>query len=160
MKKNKTIVILIISLLLPHLAGLIGSFFTAPAIPTWYASLEKPFFNPPSWLFAPVWLTLYTLMGIALFLIWRKGLKREEARFAFFFFLVHLLINSAWSILFFGMQNPLIALLDITFLWLMILVLIIQFWKISKPAAYLLIPYFAWVSFASILNFSLWWLNK
>ena len=108
----------VVSLALPHLAGGLGAVFTASSVSTWYAALEKPALNPPSWVFGPVWLGLYTLMGIALYLVW-------EQRKAFRLFLIHLVFNALWSILFFGLQNPLLALLNIIILWIMILILLI-----------------------------------
>ena len=155
----KKILQLIVSVLICQSAGLIGSFFTTPAIPTWYATLQKPSFSPPNWIFAPVWLTLYILMGIALFLVWQKRGEHKSAKPAIILFLVHLVLNAIWSILFFGLQNPLLALIDIAILWLMIVILTYQFWQIKRPAAYLLLPYLAWVTFAMILNFTIWQLN-
>lgn len=140
-------------------AGVIGSFFTAPAIRGWYANLVKPSFTPPGWLFAPVWLVLYTLMGVALYLVWQKGLSNPEVRFAVIFFLIHLVFNATWSIVFFGQQNILLALINIIIIWLMIVGLIVLFSRIEVKAAYLLIPYLCWVSFATILNYSIFRLN-
>jgi len=140
-------------------AGVIGSAFTFTGINSWYQYLLKPNFNPPSWLFGPVWTTLYILMGIALYLIWKDGLKKDFVKNSFLLFIVNLVLNSLWSIVFFGLQNPALAFLVIILLWLVILVLIIRFYKINKLASYLLIPYILWVSFASILNFSIWQLN-
>jgi tryptophan-rich sensory protein len=143
---------LIISLALPLAAGLIGSLFTAPAIPTWYAELSKPFFGPPNWIFAPVWTTLYILMGIALYRVWAyRGLVT--------LFVIHLVFNALWSILFFGLQSPLLGLFDILLLLGLIILMTIKFYRVDRLAAYLLVPYLAWVSFATLLNFSIWWLN-
>ena len=150
---------LISSIILCQLAGLIGSLFTAPSIPVWYASLEKPFFTPPSSVFAPVWILLYFLMGISLYLVIRKGFSDKGAKTAIIVFIIQLVLNALWSILFFGMKNPAVGFLDIILLWLAILVTIIFFFKISKISAMLLIPYILWVSFAAVLNFSLWRLN-
>ena len=149
----------IIFIFISQAAGLVGSFFTSPAIPTWYATLNKPSFNPPSWLFGPVWITLYTLMGLAAWLVWQKWGESTLAKGAVILFLVHLVFNSLWSILFFGLQNPGLAFIEIIILWLMILALIIIFYRIDKRAAYLLVPYILWVSFAAVLNFSIWRLN-
>ncbi|MFA6605337.1 MAG: TspO/MBR family protein, partial [Patescibacteria group bacterium] len=121
--------------------------------------LNKPSFNPPSWIFGPVWTTLYILMGIALYLIWQEGLKKAFVKNSFILFIVNLVLNSLWSITFFGLQNPALAFLVIVLLWITILVLIIRFYRINKLASYLLIPYLLWVSFASVLNFSIWQLN-
>jgi len=146
---------LIVSILLCQLAGFIGAVFTTPAIPAWYTSLNKPNFSPPNWLFGPVWILLYTLMGISFYFIWQKKAKREMI-----IFLIHLAINSLWSIIFFGLKNLSLSFLVIIFLWSMIVLLIIKFSKIKKLASYLLIPYFLWISFASFLNLSIWLLNK
>lgn len=142
-----------------ELAGIIGTFFTIPAIPTWYATLNKPFFNPPSWVFGPVWIMLYALMGISFFIIWKKGLNKKENKLAVSFFGIQLILNALWSIIFFGLQNILFALIEILLLWLFLVITIIQFYKIDKRAAYLLVPYLLWVSFATILTFFIFILN-
>lgn len=147
-------------ILLCQLAGIIGSAFTFDAIPTWYTTLTKPSFSPPNWIFGPVWTTLYTLMGISLYLVWKKGLKIKNIKFAFWFFVVHLAVNSTWSIIFFGFKDIKTALLTIIILWIMIAYSIKLFYKINKTAAYLLLPYFAWVSFAATLNYSLMVMNR
>ncbi len=156
---KQNIVKLLFSIVLCHLAGFVGSFFTRPAIETWYAFLEKPDFAPPNWLFAPAWLTLYTLMGVALYLVWQKGLRHKHVRRTFVLFLIHLLFNAFWSVAFFGLESPFWALIVIALLWLFILWLIGLFSRVSKAAAYLLIPYWLWVSFAAVLNFAIWQLN-
>jgi len=150
---------LVIAIVVSELAGVIGSLFTVSAIPTWYAGLVKPALNPPSWVFGPAWTTLYALMGIAAFLIWRMGWERKEVKMALGVFGIQLSLNAVWSIIFFGLQNPGWALVDIVFLWLAIVWTIAVFYKISKSAAYLLLPYLLWVSFASYLNYSIWALN-
>lgn len=142
-----------------ELAGIIGTVFTSPSITTWYATLTRPELNPPSWVFGPVWTTLFALMGIAAFLVWQKGLRRADVRFALWIFAGQLVLNTLWSIIFFGLHSPGGALVEITLLWLTILATIVAFAKISKPAAWLLVPYIAWVSFASYLNFAIWTLN-
>ena len=151
---------LIISLIVCQLAGIIGSIFTTPAIPGWYASLKKPAFSPPNWLFGPVWITLFLLMGISLFIVWRKGSDTPLVRNGLMIFGVQLIFNVLWSVAFFGMKSPLGGLIVIVILWIAILLTIIQFSKISELAAVLLIPYIVWVSFASILNTSLYLLNR
>lgn len=156
---NHPTVKFIFSILIAQLAGVIGSLFTASTVSTWYAGLAKPTFNPPGWVFGPVWFVLYTFIGVALYLIWRRGLDKKHTRFVFSFFIVHLVINTLWSIVFFGLQNILMALIVIVVLWCMILGLILWSWKINRWASYLLIPYLAWVSFATLLNFSIWKLN-
>lgn len=156
--KNK-IIKFMISILICQLAGIIGSIFTSQSVGTWYLELQKPSFNPPNWIFAPVWIILYFLMGISLYLVWSEGNKSKEAKSAYSIFGVQLFLNAIWSLLFFGLQSPFYAFLEIIFLWIAILFTIICFLKISKSAAYLLIPYILWVSFAAVLNFSLWVLN-
>lgn len=148
------------SLIVCQLAGLLGSLFTAPAIPTWYQTLNKPSFTPPSWLFAPVWIGLYLLMGISLFLVWKKKEQDLRVNEALMIFFIQLILNAFWSIAFFGLRSPLLGLVDIIFLWMGILLTIQKFFKISRNGALLLLPYLLWVSFAALLNFSLWVLNR
>jgi len=150
---------LIVAIAVCQLAGIVGSFFTTPAISGWYDGLVRPVLNPPSWIFGPVWITLYLLMGIALYLIWQQGLNRKEVKVAMVVFGIQLVLNALWSIVFFGLQNPGLAFVDILLLWISILLSIILFYKISKPASYLLIPYILWVSFAGYLNYAIWTLN-
>lgn len=150
---------LLISLILTQSAGIVGSLFTAPAISNWYSNLEKPSFSPPNWVFGPVWILLYFLMGISIYLIWLNIKKNKKAKIAFWLFWIHLIFNSTWSIVFFGLQNPGLAFINILIIWVLIIALIIKFFKINKWASYLLIPYFLWVSFASILNYFIWYLN-
>jgi tryptophan-rich sensory protein len=150
---------LVSAIVICEAAGIIGSVFTTPAIDGWYSGLLKPSFNPPSWIFAPVWTTLFVLMGISLYLIWQKGLEKRENKLAFWLFIIHLGFNTLWSILFFGLKNPGWAFLEIVILWLFIVYLVLDFCNIDKKAAYLLLPYLLWVSFASVLNYSIWQLN-
>lgn len=149
-----------LAILICLLAGGLGTIFTVSAIPTWYASLHKPFFSPPNYLFGPIWTLLYMLMGISVAIIWQKGLKNKKIINAIYLFIVQLGLNAIWSPVFFGAKNLLFALLIIVFMWIYILKTILAFRKIDKTASYLLYPYLAWVSFASILNFSVWLLNK
>lgn len=152
---------LIISLAIPFFAAVIGSSFTFEAIPTWYATLQKPPLSPPNWIFGPVWTIIYLLMGLSFYLLWTQKTKRKKEKkgTAIELFLIQLTLNALWSILFFGLQNPFFALIGILFLWAAILSTIIYFYKISKPAAYLLYPYLLWVSFAAYLNFVIWKIN-
>lgn len=150
---------LVIAIAVSLAAGGLGSIFTSSAIPTWYATLSRPALNPPNWIFAPVWTTLFVLMGIAAFLIWKQGADKPKVREALKIFLGQLILNVLWSFIFFGLHNPGLAFLEIIFLWLAILATILSFSKISKTAAYLLIPYIAWVTFASYLNLAIWRLN-
>jgi len=150
---------LVLAIIICELAGGAGALFTLSAIPGWYAGLIKPALNPPNWIFGPVWTTLYFLMGIAAFLVWRKGLSQKDVRTALIIFGIQLLLNVAWSVIFFGAHNPAGAFADIVLLWLAILATIITFYKISPAAAYLLLPYILWVSFAGYLNYAVWTLN-
>lgn len=134
-------------------AGILGSFFTVSSIPTWYATLNKPFFSPPNWIFAPVWTIIYILMGISLYLVWTKRKVPSV-------FWVQLILNALWSITFFGIRNPALALVDIVALWIAIILTIKAFSKTSKLAANLLYPYLAWVSFATVLNLAIVLLNQ
>ncbi|MBS3818024.1 tryptophan-rich sensory protein [bacterium] len=156
----KKILILIGFILLSQLAGLIGSLFTAPSVDTWYTTLQKPSFTPPGWLFAPVWTTLYILMGISAFIVWRKGWKNPLVKWALGIFLFQLILNALWSVLFFGLKQPLIAFGEIVLLWLAVGVMIFNFHKVSRWAAYLQFPYILWVTFAALLNGFLWILNS
>ena len=141
------------------MAGFVGSFFTAPAILTWYATLNKPAESPPSWVFAPVWTTLYILMGLALYLVWEKGYSDKKVRWAMHIFGIQLALNIFWSVLFFGLRSPYYAFIEILILGLMILANAIAFYDIDKKAGIMLIPYMLWVSFATVLNYSVWQLN-
>jgi tryptophan-rich sensory protein len=157
--KITNILKLVASIVLCQLAGLIGSIFTTPAIPTWYDSLRKPFFNPPNWIFGPVWVSLYVLMGISLFVIWQRKENNPQAKKGLVLFFAQLILNAFWSVAFFGLKSPFLGLINIILLWLAIFSTIQYFSKISKIAALLLLPYLLWVSFAGVLNFSLWILN-
>jgi translocator protein len=140
---------------LPLLAGAAGSQFQPGE---WYAGLQKPTWNPPSWVFGPVWTTLYVLMGVAAWLVWDR--HRGAARIALTLFVVQLIANATWSWLFFGLQSPFLALIDIVILWLLIVATTIAFWRLRPIAGALLIPYLAWVTFATALNFQIWRLNS
>jgi translocator protein len=146
-------------IVLSELAGIIGSVFTFQSVLTWYPGLEKPFFSPPSWVFGPVWTTLYLLMGVSAYLVWEKGAGNPAVRPALGWFGTQLALNTAWSIAFFGLQSPWAAVAVIALLWLAIVATIRAFWGIARPAAYLLLPYILWVSFAALLNVSLALLN-
>ncbi|MGA2070454.1 MAG: TspO/MBR family protein [Sedimentisphaerales bacterium] len=159
--KPVNIVKLVISCAVPFLVGLMGSLFTtADSLGNWYANLHKPPFNPPNWIFGPVWTTLYIMMGVSAFLVWRKGLDDKIVRIALACFVIQLFFNAIWTPLFFGLQSPLLGLIDIVLLLNAIIVTVYAFSKISRPAALLLIPYLAWVSFATVLNASLYFLNR
>jgi len=152
---------LIISLAIPQLAGLLGSLANFTSLNTWYQTLEKPFFNPPNWIFGPVWTLLFIMMGIALYLVWdsEKWFGKKQRKVALQIFALQMILNVLWSYLFFALQNSLLAFVEIIILWAVILWNIVVFYKIKKTAGWLLLPYLLWVSFASLLNFSLFWLN-
>jgi len=150
---------LVLFVLVCELAGVIGGFFTASAIPAWYSTLAKPTFAPPNWVFGPVWITLYALMGIAAYLIWEKRAKNKKVWVAMDLFSGQLILNTTWSILFFGFRSPLYGFVCILLLWLAIALTIRSFYAIDRRAAYLLVPYLLWVSFATLLNFAIFGLN-
>ncbi len=157
--KIDDIIKLIVSISICQIAGIMGSIFTSPSIPGWYDYLQKPLFNPPNWIFAPVWILLFTLMGISLYLILKENLNDNTVKIGIAIFSFQLILNIGWSFLFFSLQNILYALFEIIILWFAILLTISQFWKINKKSSYLLIPYLLWVTFAAILNFTIWRLN-
>ncbi len=158
--KNNYYLRLAVSLILPLLAGGIGSIFTTPAISGWYSTLSKPLLNPPSWVFGPVWTTLFILIGIAFFLVWiDRTAQKGTKRLAIILFLFQLVLNVFWSIIFFGLRNPSGALFEVILLWISILATIVVFYKISKVTFWLLLPYILWVSFAMYLNWALVVLN-
>jgi tryptophan-rich sensory protein len=143
---------LIVSIMVCQIVGNLGTVFTLSSIPTWYSTLNKPSFTPPSWVFAPVWLTLYTLMGIALYLVWRSKSKHELKRTAIAIFGVQLFLNFVWSLLFFGLRSSAFGFVAIVALWLAIIATIFEFFRVSRTSGYLLLPYIAWVSIAALLN--------
>jgi benzodiazapine receptor len=151
---------LVISLGVCQLAGFIGSIFTRPSISTWYAELQKPRFTPPDWIFGPVWISLYILMGIAVFLVWRRGFHHQVLKRALAVFGVQLVLNALWSFLFFRLRSPLAGLIGVLVLGIAIILTVRSFLAVSRMAGLLLIPYFLWVSFATGLNLSIWWLNR
>ena len=151
---------LVISVAVPLAVGGLSGFATARGVADWYPTLTKPTFNPQAWIFGPVWTALYIMMGVAAFLVWRKGLEVDGVRIALVVFAVQLALNGLWSILFFGMQAPGWALVEIILLWTAIGVTTVLFLRVSQPAGILLLPYLGWVTFATVLNASLWWLNR
>lgn len=173
---------LLTSIIVCELAGIAGSFFTMPEITSWYMKVNKPSFNPPNWIFGPVWTLLFVLMGISLYLVWFKKAEPSKTIFAkkikawnkysekfyngswrriniYLIFWTQLILNILWSFIFFGMHSPSVAFFEVIMLWFAILFTIINFYRVSKAAAYIMIPYILWVSFASILNFYIWILN-
>ena len=137
----------------------VGALFTASSVNEWYPMIRKPSWTPPSWLFGPVWTFLYLIMGIAAWIIWYKA-SWDRASWALGLFAFQLVLNAAWSPLFFGLQSPLAGLLAIIPLWAAILVTLLLFWKISPFAGLLMVPYWLWVSFATVLNFAIWRMNR
>ena len=141
--------------------GYFSGMGTRSAITTWYPTLVKPSFNPPNWIFAPVWSMLYIMMGVAAGLVWNRiDFEKEIVKKALVFFAIQLALNALWSYLFFGLRNPTLAGIEIVILWLMIFETYVKFSKINKIAGYLFIPYLLWVSFATVLNAGIWWLNR
>ena len=158
-KYTRILIVVVTCLAIGYFSGMA----TQSSIKTWFPTLVKPSFNPPNWIFAPVWSMLYIMMGIAAGLVWNRlefSNDKELVKKSLLFFAVQLGLNALWSVLFFGLRNPMLALIEIVLLWLMIYETYIKFGKIDKIAGYLFLPYLAWVSFASILNGSIWWLNK
>ncbi|MAN86978.1 MAG: TspO protein [Algoriphagus sp.] len=148
---------LIISIILPQAAGLTGAYFTISSVDSWYGTLEKPFFNPPPWLFGPVWTTLYLMMGWVCYLIWKSN--HPQKRFLLSLYFIQLALNAIWSPAFFGAESPALGLLVIIPLGVLVFICILQFKKISHWASRLMIPYFLRVCFATLLNISIWYLN-
>jgi translocator protein len=150
---------LIIAIIIPLAVGATSGFFTASGVGSWYQTINKPSWNPPSWIFGPVWTTLYVMMGIALFLIWKSDAPDTQKRTAMLLFAVQMVLNFFWSFIFFKQHQMGWALVEIIAMWVMILLTIFSFAPISKTAAWLLVPYISWVSFATILNYTLWKMN-
>jgi translocator protein len=155
----KNVLRLISSILLCELAGMVGGIFTAQSVRIWYPDLQKPSFSPPNWVFAPVWITLYAMMGTSLYLVWKKRPENPGANTAIVLFMVQLLLNVAWSFLFFGLRSPLLGSVEIILLWIAIAATIVRFTRVSALSGVLLVPYLLWVSFAAVLTISIWQLN-
>ena len=149
----------IISIGICQLTGVISAIFTRSSVSSWYRTINKPFFNPPDWVFAPVWITLYFLIGISAYLIWKNGFHSNSVKYAILIFCVQLIFNFLWSISFFGMHSILGGLVIIIMLWILILITFFSFYQISYVSGLLLLPYILWVSFAGILNYFIWKLN-
>jgi len=156
---NKKGVFIIIAVLICLLAGGIGAMATQTSVNTWYTTLNKPFFNPPNWIFGPMWTTLYILMGVAAGIVWSRGFHHRWVKTAMYHFIFQLLINVLWSLVFFGLQEIFGALLVIIGLLVLLIFTYKWFKVVNNLSAYLLIPYILWVSFALVLNFSIWKLN-
>jgi len=150
---------LVIAILIPVAVGATAGFFTATGAGSWYQTIQKPTWNPPGWIFGPVWTTLYIMMGIALFLVWKSGAAEGLKKTAITLFAIQLVLNFFWSFIFFKMEQPGWAFAEIIAMWVFILLTIFAFAKVNTTAAWLLVPYISWVSFASILNYTIWKLN-
>jgi benzodiazapine receptor len=148
----------LLSLIIPLAVGGVSGFFTVSAIPGWYQTIQKPSWNPPNWVFGPVWTTLYVMMGVAMYLVWSRPRSNQRQR-ALYLNAVQLALNFFWSLIFFNVHAIGWALVEILLLWGMILFTMFAYDKVYKPAAWLMLPYVAWVSFATILNFTIWRLN-
>lgn len=150
---------LILSFVICFSVAALGSYFTIPKISTWYVGLNKPVFSPPNQIFGPVWTFLYLNMAISFYLIWSKSFNNKKVREAILLFTTQLILNLAWSFFFFGLESPLLGLVDIVFLWFFVFLTIRNFYKISKNAGLILIPYLVWISFAGVLNLFVYLLN-
>lgn len=150
---------LVLSILIPLITGSLAGFFTSTGVKGWYAVANKPSFNPPNWIFAPVWTVLYILMGIALFMIWRSAAEKSVKQTALILFAIQLLLNFLWSLIFFSLKQTGWAFIEIIAMWIAILLTMIWFNKISATATWLMLPYLLWVSFAAVLNYTIWKLN-
>ncbi len=150
----------IIAIAIPLMVGATSGFFTVTGVESWYQTIQKPSWNPPNWIFGPVWTTLYIMMGVALFLVWKEDTSEELKKIAFTLFAIQLILNFFWSFIFFNQQQPGWALVEIIAMWVFILLTIFAFAQVNKTAAWLLVPYISWVSFATILNYTIWQLNR
>jgi translocator protein len=156
---GKKILLFVIAFGICLLAGYIGSYYTTPEIPTWYAGLQKPDLTPPSWVFAPVWTVLYIFMGVSLYWIFQSGIMSQDAKLGLILFIFQLILSVGWSFLFFGLHTTFFSFLIIVMLWAVLLCTIVQVFRFSIPAAAILIPYICWVSFAAYLNYAILILN-
>jgi tryptophan-rich sensory protein len=151
---------LIIALILPQIAGFLGMLFVTPSLDSWYITLNKPVFTPPNWVFAPAWTTLFILMGISLYFVYVTKAKKKSDKLVYItFFYIQLLLNFLWNVLFFGLHNPVLGLIEIILLIFTVGVTIFYGFKIKKVSAYLLIPYILWLCFATALNVGIVVLN-
>ncbi len=159
MNKTKSVLGLIGWIALSQLAGVVGGFFTTSSVETWYPGLEKPSFSPPNWVFGPVWTVLYVLMGVAAWLVWKNSAGNPVARSGLRIFCFQLVLNALWSIVFFGLREPMWAWIELIALWIAILVTFGHFIRIHRLAGLMIMPYLAWVTFAGVLNYYIWRLN-
>ncbi|VVB99675.1 TspO/MBR family protein [uncultured archaeon] len=150
---------LIIAVVACEAVGYVGALFTAPAVSTWYAGLNKPVFAPPDFIFGPVWIALYFLMGLGLYIVWYKGIENVDTRRAIALFAFQLSLNLLWTGIFFGAKDIGLAFAEIIALWIVVVLTIVEFGRISRKPAALMFPYLAWVSFATFLNYAFWLMN-
>lgn len=150
---------LIVSLVASYAAGFLGSMATTPNVDTWFQTITQPSFAPPDWVFGPVWTILYAMIGVSLYLVWEKGLKKHKARIAIWLFVINILTNATWSIVFFGLHDIALALFNLVFIWLLTLCTVVYLYKDYRASAWLLVPYWLWLSFAMLLNLSILMLN-
>lgn len=142
-----------------ELIGLFASIFTQSSVSVWYATLQKPAFIPPNYVFAPVWVVLFALMSTAAFMVWKKGTERQDVRVALNSFGMQFLLNVLWSLIFFGMRSPLFGLIEVILLWIAIAITMMEFRKVSERAFWLMVPYILWVTFTVVLTYYIWILN-
>lgn len=159
--RTRSLLALVLCLLAPLVAAALGGLATASSVNSWYLEIPKPTWTPPGWLFGPVWTALYLMMGAASWLVWReRAARRPEANRALSIYAVQLMLNVLWSVLFFGLRRPGLALVEIALLWLAILATLLAFRRVRALAAGLLVPYLLWTSFAAALNAGIWWLGR
>jgi tryptophan-rich sensory protein len=156
--RSRSLIVLLAFVIIVALASVIASSVTLPQIGDWYADLEKPWFNPPNWLFGPVWTVLYGMIAVAGWLVWRER-RLEGARGALGLFGLQLGLNVLWSLIFFGLQQPGLAFMEIIALWIAVCITMVAFWRIRPLAGWLFVPYLLWVSYAAVLNGAVWLLN-
>ena len=156
----KSVVGLAVCLVVVFAAAAIGAVGTSSSVGTWYQSIRKPVFTPPGAVFGPVWTVLYVMMAVAAWIVWTKSGFGPGGRGPLVLFGVQLVLNTCWSLLFFGLRNPGLALVEIIVLWFAVLATTILFWQVARVAGLLLVPYLLWGAFASVLNASIWWLNR
>jgi len=158
-ESRRSMLTLAILLGLAYAAGAVGSVFTARSVGTWYQDLAKPSWTPPGWVFGPVWTLLYTMMGLAAWLVWLRGTSARTAEGPLAAWGVQLVLNAVWSALFFGLRRPDLALAELAALWCVVLATTVLFWCRSRAAGWLMVPYVLWTTFAGALNFAIWRLN-
>lgn len=157
-KKERGYSKLFLCLMLPQLVAMLGAYFSTSSDGSWYDSLEKPFFNPPSTIFGPIWTVLYVLMGIASYIVWMQKSPWYSRTMTWYW--IHLVLNALWTPVFFGLQSPLKGLFIITPMWVLVGICVLAFSLRSRIASFMMVPYFLWVSYEMVLNASIYWLNR